>query len=172
MITTKQFIGLLIPFLFFVFFLTRTFYSPLLQKTLTNSTLDNILPQGWAFFTKSPRDVRVEMYSLMNSRKVLKANAVLENYFGIIRMPQRVSLEIANLVESIPDSLWVYSNTTDLDFSQGVIVERPVKFRSPVVNEEVVIINRYRLPWAWARFENTAKFPCVYVKVRPLIEDS
>jgi antimicrobial peptide system SdpA family protein len=155
-----------ISLLTFLFVFYRTFYSPVISSK-NNLVLNNILPQGWSFFTKSPRDIRVEVLDASTKQKILIKNSSLNYCFGLQRIPSRICIEVADLVKSIPDSLW-NTSSGEVDLSKGDFIQVKSHFSSPLIKSQIIVINEDRLPWAWAKFQSKINLPFEYVKIEPL----
>lgn len=71
-----------------------------------------LLPQGWSFFTKNPRDLKVYVYKLGNDRiaKVDLANFSAPNYYGLNKRNRLVHHVLQKNIKNIPSAHW-YPNT-------------------------------------------------------------
>lgn len=81
-----KFLIILLGFLpsIFVFFMVfkMNFYSPLV--TNTEISTQNILPQGWAFFTKSPKDVRVQVFDYKTGEEISMKNFLIHRHVSMV----------------------------------------------------------------------------------------
>lgn len=162
-----KFLTLLLGFLPSIFVLIMVFkmnfYSPLV--TSNKISTENILPQGWAFFTKSPKDVRVEVFDYKTGEEISMKNFSFSNVFGIKRTSTRISMEIATLIKETPDSLWVKSEGIGNRFNKGRFILKKSVFANPYLDGEIIILNRERVPWAWLNFEDKLQTSINYLKI-------
>ena len=74
------------------------------------NVMNSFLPQGWAFFTKSPRDEGLRVYSVSDGSlgdHVQPANAEPGNAFGFDRGSRSQGTEMGMLNAAVPDETWV-----------------------------------------------------------------
>ena len=55
------------------------------NSVLNNSKMNALIPEGWAFFTRSPREEQIYIYSYKDLRKVSLKNTDMSQYLGIKR---------------------------------------------------------------------------------------
>ena len=71
------------------------------------------LPQGWGFFTKSPKEAEASIYKI-NTNNTLTLisinNASYLNHFGLSRKARKIGFEISQILKEIPDSSWQVGN--------------------------------------------------------------
>ncbi|SOU86797.1 SdpA family antimicrobial peptide system protein [Tenacibaculum dicentrarchi] len=156
-------IGILPSILIVMMVFKKSFNSSIVSNPKIGEKI--ILPQGWAFFTKSPRDVRVELFDYENHKFISLKNFSIENIFGIRRTSTRISNEIATLVKETSDSIWVKSKEGETIFNNGEFLNKKSSFLYPRLKGKYVIINKERIPWAWSIFENKYNQSTNYLKV-------
>lgn len=119
-------------------------------------------PEGWGFFTKSPRGEKYMMYKVLSDgvlRPVHRKNGSIENWFGLSRTSRRVNMEIARLINVVKaDSSWLEVIDKESTFPE-------IRFQSSqtdtigfdakqyhFITTGTYILKRYRVPaWSWAR---------------------
>jgi len=143
-----------------------TLGSTLFLDESTSNSIASIFPQGYGYFTKSPKDVRTQCYSIINKTEIIQPNFSHEYFFGLSRKPGRIIFELGTLVKGIPDSLWSKQNSPKHNFKHGNFVIKETDIINPVLRGDFIISNRERLPWAWAKYKTTVYFPTIYVKLR------
>lgn len=116
-----------------------------------------MVPQGWGFFTRNPREPSLQVYD-MNSGKpevMLTPNAGCEHFFGISRKNRRIGMEASTMVGGIPDSLWTKSKDS------FVVPEKVIRVRRTVDADNLlgmyVVVLEDKTPWAWARYPERHK---------------
>jgi antimicrobial peptide system SdpA family protein len=113
------------------------------------------VPEGWAFFTKDPRDERYLSFVRGSDGRWAfidrGPNAEPRNWFGLNRLARAQGPEIGVLVSRVPAPAWQDCNiepTQCLDRS-------PVAYRGatpspiPALCGSVGIVVQRPLPWAW-----------------------
>lgn len=95
-------------FYVFVFALMAQSYAgnnPL--NTLNNSIVHyvSLFPQGWAFFTKSPREPSLALYAVTNSHldKIDLRGFESDYFFGISRKNRLIMMETGNVLKKLRD---------------------------------------------------------------------
>ena len=83
--------------------------------SLTNSLIiQNLVPQGWGFFTRSPRERLHQIYKLehadnniISKAPIAISNSSIKNFFGLSRKARRIHLEMMRLMAYAgDDSTW------------------------------------------------------------------
>lgn len=88
-----------------------------------NNLFQKLLPQGWSFFTKSPRSEDLIVYKLnKNTFELLtRKNMSQDNFYGLSRFARRLGYESSLLTQNIGKDLWIDKTITDI--SEFVISE-------------------------------------------------
>lgn len=115
-----------------------------------------LLPQGWAFFTRSPRSPDLAVYALRPDGQVRDiargAYAEPRHAFGLDRSARAQATELAMLINGVPESSWQpCRDKTEQCLTQGSGPLRPVsnQTRSPSVCGPAVIARTEPVPWAY-----------------------
>ncbi len=142
---------------------SNTFYTPLFHNP--NLSISEIIPQGWGFFTKNPRDVVVQVYDYSTGESLIHPHSSPFYLFGLSRLPSRLIMEIGAVAPNIEDSLWVkdYQNTNE--YKEGSFVSKKPLFKYPMLNDSIVITNQERTAWAWHKYKAKLSYPKNYVKI-------
>jgi antimicrobial peptide system SdpA family protein len=117
-------------------------FSKLLKKTI---------PEGWGFFTKSPREDLIEIYRVENKKieKVELRNTSYTSFFGASRKNRKLSMEVSIMSELVNESEWLKKT----DMAKLVIPNKIVKVDNKnlkyLKGGEFVLIKRQIVPWAW-----------------------
>lgn len=75
----------------------------------SRTDIAQVLPQGWAFFTKSQRDPMVDFYTIEDGepkRQMLLPSSRWENAFGASRRGRSEGVEVALLSHAVTPSEW------------------------------------------------------------------
>ena len=125
------------------------------------------MPQGWGFFTASPRSHELSIFSMqkLGLKDVYRGpNSNIRNLFGFSRIARSQSAEIGILASNIEPSKWIVC--TDLmecqNKSKIVIVENQTSHSQYC--GLYLIVKREPLPWAWARMSTSREMSGIIVK--------
>jgi antimicrobial peptide system SdpA family protein len=116
-----------------------------------------VAPQGWSFFTKSPRDPQVEPFMVTDEGMVSVAgfpNTKIENAMGLSREGRSQGVENALLLAEAQADSWVECSSPSLDACADDLIAAPqVKVEnvvpSPSVCGDVVLVQSTPVSWAY-----------------------
>jgi len=120
--------------------------------------LRTLFPQGWGFFTKSPRELEIHASSV--SRGTLESlnqapNAQLKWFYGFDRTPRVQEFETIHFVQEMANIPWtscdgpVTANCLDKARTQSIpILEHP--FAHQTYCGSIALVESKPLPWAYA----------------------
>jgi antimicrobial peptide system SdpA family protein len=109
-----------------------------------------MIPQGWGFFSKSPRDTTLYVEELDGAKDIQWPNNSPSNLFGIKRTGRSQGVELGLLRTKLQDADWVSCKNgideckNDLKFIQ-VTNETP----KPTVCGKYILYEQEPIPWAW-----------------------
>jgi antimicrobial peptide system SdpA family protein len=165
-------------------FLTLSFLISIFSATIPFNTIGinfkmdkrlmSLFPQGWAFFTKSPREAQIKLYKLENMKCIevnLNSNNT-NNLFGLIRSSARLNYELAAAYNQIEKTEWEdgLSNIQINWFDSIPKNERRIKnvFDNPRLIGTYVIIIQKIIPWAmYIKSRNpNQKIPCKKIRLK------
>lgn len=158
-------------------FLTLLIYSkdnPIRFKYELHNSIRTLFPQGWAFFTKSPREENIQVYQLIDGKLQPIAHqrqATLENWMGFRRSARAISVEYAYLLYNVPSDRWTrcetdvetYINTHTLP-TVSVVNATPEAF----LQGEYYLVQKGIVPWAWAKHASQINLPASILKLNVL----
>lgn len=154
-----------------VFIATAAAASIVILSYLTQSRLDLpstpraapyvrvVFPQGWAFFTKSPREPELTAYQLDADSRVIQElnsgpNATPKWYFGINRTARSQEYELRYIAEVLGNVAWTQcedgarlSCLQDID-DPGHKIHNP--FALQTICGRVALVRHTVIPWAYA----------------------
>lgn len=126
-----------------------------------------LFPQGWAFFSKSPRDESIFIYNLeLTENPVIWPNNHPKNIFGLKRYGRGQGVEVGVLYSQIKPENWyacegiIHECLVELDFI-SVINNTP----NPSLCGEFILVLREPIPWAWSKKVSLENIPSKLVKV-------
>ncbi|MCT9928955.1 SdpA family antimicrobial peptide system protein [Planotetraspora sp. A-T 1434] len=120
-----------------------------------------IAPQGWAFFTKSPRDPQIGVWRLSvepSGRKVwldakLTPHSELRNVLGFNRRSRAQGVELGILQTAVPRDKWTPCRGADVSACFDRVPSVLTLHNSspdPIHCGSIGLVQREPLPWAWA----------------------
>ena len=139
-------------------FVSATPRSPLSPSpaSMFNTTL--LVPEGWAFFTRNPREPDVVLYKKVNGQWLhdpINPLSMSSNYWGLDRRPRAQSTEVAMILSSVPQDLWVSSDSSVesclTNFFDSSILQINNIVPEPVLCDTVAIQLLPPVPWAWSK---------------------
>lgn len=143
-------------------------YSPVSVSKKTTKYLQAFVPQGWAFFTRDPKEQQVYMYQVKNSsvENINYRSGDPGFLFGATKTSRMQMFELSILFKEIPDSIWVTSRG---NFENTALLKKINPFN--VVNKSllrsvtglVVIEKIDPIPWAWIKRVKKVKMPGKFV---------
>jgi|SRR5690554_1052686 antimicrobial peptide system SdpA family protein len=116
--------------------------------------INSLMPQGWGFFTKDPREFQYIFYEISDKeiiKKVTIKNNSFENSFGLSRKSRRIGMEQSIITSQIKDSLWTKHRNFEIlqiPSENRVIIENK-KMINYIKKGDYVIIRKEIVPWAW-----------------------
>ncbi|MEH6681692.1 MAG: SdpA family antimicrobial peptide system protein [Sediminicola sp.] len=144
-------------------------YTPLnISKVITlEQTL--LTPQGWGFFTRSPREEQLYVYRVENGdyTQFLDVNFSAQNVFGFSRKNRIMLNEIVALTQKLDDSLWVSTREKNLkmiEFDSLHVMAN--KSKIPLLCGIYIIKRENLLPWAWREYKGTLELEKKYIWVK------
>lgn len=142
--------------------LPTTVIQPALPHKL-EASLVTAFPQGWAFFTKSPKEPELVPLQKVSGGKLEMATqlptARIENVFGFSRYGRAQGVELAILANSVPGSHWQQCDGSSRECRNSL----DETMRYPLVNEtpgailcgELMLLERAATPYNYQEFTST-----------------
>ena len=134
------------------------------ERTL-KSAIPFFVPEGWAFFTRDPREPRLLPYRRGADGRWTYGHAGphadIRNVFGLDRISRAQGVEIGLLLGDLADTAWQQcadAPTLCLDELPRTV---SITNRSPGPSlcGDVGLVRQEPVPWAWARVERETVMP-------------
>lgn len=92
----------------FLLFTNSISYNLNTSSYKTIKIFSTISPQGWGFFTKSPREDNVYIYSVTNKNIIneMLPNSHYSNFFGLSRKSRMIGFEISHILVQLNKEKW------------------------------------------------------------------
>jgi len=143
-------------------------------STHSDTRIFKIMPQGWAFFTRSPRESQIQLLKILPDGKLDKVNhyhAHYSNAFGTNRKTTMLLTQLSTVYKQIPDSLFKDSNCNiqyDRYFSTHDSITTDIELKNEFdikyLSGEYYLLVQDIIPWAWTP-KYTVDMPCKFVKI-------
>ena len=136
--------------------------NALAHSVVEQRFLRAVTPEGWAFFTKSPREAETVAYRRKGDRWVtaVSPNAHPVHLFGVRRSARVAGIELSDLMRRMPRGHWTPATTEEREATVRRL--RPLRLASraerPAVCGMLLLESREPIPWAWSRAE-TVRMP-------------
>jgi antimicrobial peptide system SdpA family protein len=132
--------------------------------------LFNILPQGWAFFTRSPREGQVFLLKKKGDAFFVENlyHSKINNVFGLNRVTTKINYELMSIYSQFKKTDFVdgqsnmQCNITDSIPKKIHYVRN--KFRNAKITGEYVLIIQKLVPYAWISKLNLQTMPCKSIR--------
>lgn len=146
--------------------------NPIRRPFRTRAWLAVVAPEGWAFFTRDPREPQMLVYKRNGSTwsRASLANSMPANLFGLRRGSRLVTAELQQLLQDFPKERWVPCRTKVADCLNGTKVrsfevEKKTQILRKLCGETVVQLQR-PVPWAWSRERDRIQMPSALAILR------
>jgi antimicrobial peptide system SdpA family protein len=139
--------------------------NPIRMNYKSSHSIRMLFPQGWAFFTKSPRDENIQIYQLVNGKLEVmpgQRQATFEHLMGVKRDARAMSVEYATMLYDIPPTKWVKCEVNPSEFiKKHPMAAVKVKNKTPLalLHGDIYLISQATVPWAWAKFAKNVTLP-------------
>jgi antimicrobial peptide system SdpA family protein len=143
-------------------------FNPLTEKLEAKKIVFSFLPQGWAFFTRNPREGQAILYSI-KKKSIFNTDFQHNNYnfcFGLNRGCNKIYTELSFINSDIPDSLfskisWNYQSLLKqkINIRNLKVFNTTSPLKQSSLNGEYLLIIQKPIPWAWSKNINSIKMP-------------
>jgi antimicrobial peptide system SdpA family protein len=145
-------------------------YSPLQlpYANLLNTQL--WLPQGWAFFTRDPREDRTLIFVRTNGAwqsAYLAPHARLANLLGLDRASRGQGVEMGTFLKWMNGKSWSRCHDRPVDCLDRipVLAQLDNKYPHPTLCGTIGLVQQKPVPWAWSRSPTPVVMPSIVVKL-------
>jgi len=134
-------------------FAAYTNANPFSLEYGTSYAMSKMLPQGWGFFTRNPREPMHRFYTCDGEQfsEIGLNNSSLKTFGGSSRYHRRFNLELYRVQSIIPDSLYIKNNDLACDLHPIHTIEDERGFNYHFVEDGVYAISvENKKPWLYA----------------------
>lgn len=148
-------------------------FNPIRAKADFNKQVYTFIPQGWAFFTRNPREAQIQLYKQDTDSTWKKMNhfhAHYSNYFGLSRKTTAMISELQYIkMNYIKDSDFI---DCESNYQRGILgcvpdstIIVPNKFEKPILCGEYILTFQEPIPWAWSKSMDKILMPSKVIRL-------
>lgn len=129
----------------------------------------HFLPQGWAFFTRNPKEELVSIYQISQNeiKEVNIRNGSAKYAFGLNRKPRVKGYEISLMLSQLKPKDFFSGNfdtIPNIDTCKPLLIE--TKYPLKCFENGIYVIKAFEpVPWAWSKFNQSSNRPTKYAVI-------
>lgn len=145
--------------------------SPLRYSSSEKLNLIAILPEGWSFFTRNPREATDHVYHRQEAGWVSlgRTNSHVANLFGARRTARIHGIELSALLQQVAVGKWhrAVVRLEDLKAIESIPVMKVTNpALRPTLCGQLLVQRREPVPWAWSSRRDAIEMPADIVRLR------
>jgi antimicrobial peptide system SdpA family protein len=137
-----------------------------------NFNIKVLLPEGWGFFTRNPREPYILFFKKENDQWkhcLSIPNSNYKNYFGLKRNARAEGIEYSFLIKDIVPEQWVKLDSdviSDREYSLLKVFEVSNRISEPHICGDILVVRREYIPWAWSATKKNIIMPSMVVRLK------
>jgi antimicrobial peptide system SdpA family protein len=130
-----------------------------------------VLPEGWAFFTKNPREARFLVFGQTSDGSWTRSfgeSPELSATFGFSRRVRSLNVEAGLILSRVTDGQWRKCSGapgTCLALWSDKVLAAVNATPEPSLCGPIGVVKQDRVPWAWAKSVNPDAMPSQIVRI-------
>lgn len=157
-------------FLLCISYVCRLPHSTMNISKDTKTNIVSLLPQGWAFFTRSPKEEKILVYKVHPSglKKISMSNPDEKNLFGISRLSRRLTMETSIVLHEAKKISWTEKTGVEhppINSLEPLHIQSTNNIIRNIQSGQYLIYKEKPIPWAWKKNFNKANTSRKYVLV-------
>ncbi len=149
--------SILIIYLINFLFITSISDNPLgiRNSSFKKNIMNGLFPEGWAFFTRSPREERLSLYKIKSKNEIEEVslnNSTFDVYWGACRNNRVIHGKISKIANNINPNLWTTFSAPDTAINKINIESLSIlkiKALPPVLYGTFVLKSSKAVPYMW-----------------------
>lgn len=153
--------------------------NPVRLKNHFNFKMFSFIPQGWAFFTRSPSEDQIILYGIHKGGDITKypqKHSSYKNLFGLDRKASKVIAEIQGLKLKLHDSLFINSKWRFQTVHGGELPQKIEEIQNeiydPILCGECLLVFQKPVPWAWSKSIKKIEMPAKIIRLKILCNET
>lgn len=153
-------------------------YNPIHPPFQDRLYVNLLMPQGWKFFTRNPREEDLKIFKKDGDDKwsdaLIGPNGSAGNYFGLKRDMRAQGIEMGILMASLDKDIW----QTCAEKPEICVSSAPIRAelenvdKNPTLCGELGLVLQEPVPWAWSRAKKEVIIPSKFVRISVLCAQS
>ncbi|GAA0553438.1 SdpA family antimicrobial peptide system protein [Chitinophaga japonensis] len=128
--------------------------NALTPRYKTRKLLNSLLPEGWSFFTRNPREEMADIYRVEGQYlvRITDCNSEPANFMGFSRKSRKAGMELSAIAGQVPARYWYKYHAVYADPGKDVCA---IKNRKDlhILSPGMYVVAIYPpVPWTYARF--------------------
>jgi antimicrobial peptide system SdpA family protein len=132
--------------------------------------MNTLLPEGWAFFTRNPREEQLSIYTINKDKSisfVSMKNMEAKNLFGLNRVSRYTLDKMGTVIGQLPNGYWkTIINSDSLNFHIDSLSIFSVKISRPALCGKYLIEKKPTMPWSYYSSSKNIHLPSKYIIVK------
>jgi len=135
-------------------------YNPIPISKSLQMNVHSLAPEGWAFFTRNPREPSLNLYHLNEQKEIVPycsyPSAHPDYWMGAKRDLRSIGAEMGAMITQVPDSIWVAQEGQLISFLEAnhqnlktFSIDNEVQ--GPFICGDLFLVQKSPIPWAWAK---------------------
>jgi antimicrobial peptide system SdpA family protein len=112
-----------------------------------------LFPQGWVFFTKSPKEEMIDVYKKNSKKEYVRVplnNSSASSYYGLNRFNRLKQLEFDYILMESKKVEW--STLDSLKFHSKLSIYNRTNINT--LNGDLLLVKHKPIPWSWRKNQN------------------
>lgn len=141
--------------------------TPFSLSAGSKSTIQRIIPQGWGFFSKDPRDPLLNASALDSNAELDWPNNLPSNLFGLNRFGRAQGVELGSIVAKVNNTSYERCEERNTECYEKIqeFIEIENYHKKPSLCGKWIISNTDPVPWAWGKHSEKINMPTKVVGV-------
>lgn len=130
------------------------------------------LPQGWAFFTRNPREAQLQLF-VKDGKEWKPLNHYHSNrlsYDGLSRVSTKQLMQLSNIFNKIPEDRYINCDSSNFQINKiGCVPNTSYQvnndFDEANLCGEYILCCQKIIPWAWIKHLENINMPSKIIKI-------
>ncbi len=128
-------------------------FNPLSLPTSKSVHIISLVPEGWGFFTRNPKETNVILYKKNGDKWKIwtKSNGDPSFLFGLSRKNRKIVSETISILGKLPDSSWIQNREGKINFNIPKVVSVKNDTPNQLLSGKFIIVKQDPIPWSWSK---------------------
>lgn len=166
------FFSIIVGGIFFSFVVSNN-DNPVRLENTVKQEIYKLAPQGWAFFTKSPKEETIQLYE-KRGNQIIHLNGtsslLLQDLLGVRRNKRKLNGELTEIAKRVHKKHWTtFNRIASLDSLKILLISDTIRnntYDTMLIAGEKIICVTKPTPWAWSNSEVVMPSRCVKIHIK------